>query len=254
MLINKIVNPILLLVLCLFQSSTNAQDILSENFDFEHNTCIEKSINAKENVTVGKFGTNNSNGIKISYVGNELGSTRTVFQCHLPKNDEYTLIYSVMFDSDFQFLGGKLHGIGPDKIASGGHGIEPDSWSARVVFEKNRGIGIYLYNQNQDGRFGTEMKASNFRFEPNKYYQIKLYVKVNSASDIDNGRVMLFVDGKKLIEKNNIRFRGVNGSEGLISKFLFSTFHGGSNSSFAPRDENGSFTTVHAYFDNFRIE
>jgi hypothetical protein len=51
----------------------------------------------------------------------------------------------------------------------------------------------------------------------------------------------------------NIQFRGVAGDSTLISKLLFSTFHGGNTENYAPKDEEGNFTTVYAYFDNFAV-
>ena len=40
---------------------------------------------------------------------------------------------------------------------------------------------------------------------------------------------------------------------GLIQRFLISTFHGGSSKSWAPKNEDGSYATVYARFDNFMV-
>ena len=61
------------------------------------------------------------------------------------------------------------------------------------------------------------------------------------------------VDGRPVLESRNVEFRGENGPETLIRQFLFSTFHGGSSPSFAPKGEDGNYVTVHARYDNFEV-
>jgi Ricin-type beta-trefoil lectin domain-like len=76
-------------------------------------------------------------------------------------------------------------------------------------------------------------------------------LQVWSCSDNDsasqrNGQVRLFVDGNEVRRQDNLRLRGVS-SGGLVSRFLFSTFYGGSSSDWAPS------RTTYAYFDNIAV-
>jgi hypothetical protein len=136
---------------------------------------------------------------------------------------------------------------------SGGDGIAPDGWSARVAFRKDGGVETYVYNQSQSGDFGQIDRAKDFRFEPGRFYKVALYVKVNSSGAASDGIVRLYVDDKLLVERTNIRYRAVDGNKALISRVLFSTFHGGGTPEWAPKDKTGKFTAVYADFDNFEV-
>jgi hypothetical protein len=225
---------------------------LNESFDADRPSCLRSQLAARPTTALGPYGRG-SGGVRIGYVGYALGSERVVFRCPLPTPGlEYTLSYDVRFEKDFQFVrGGKLHGLGPDRVMSGGQGTAPDGWSARVVFHREGRVGTYVYNQDQIGKFGLADWAKDFRFEPGRFYRVTLYVRVNSAADASDGVVRLYIDGKKLAERAGIRYRGVSGDRALVTTMLFSTFHGGGDPSWAPKDHEGRYTTVYADFDNF---
>gem|GEM_PF-6615404 len=64
------------------------------------------------------------------------------------------------------------------------------------------------------------------------------------------------VDGKRIISSKTITDRGVDGAKTLISHFLFSTFHGGHDPSWAPKTKKGKgkgYATVFAYYDNIKV-
>lgn len=199
-------------------------------------------------------GVNGSTALKATYVGYEQGSRRIVARYPLGEaGDEYTLVYDVRFDDDFQFVrGGKLHGLGPLSPITGGHPIRPDGWSARVNFGENGRVRTYLYNQDQPGQWGTSVGGGDFRFEPGKYHAVSFHVKLNDPEEA-NGFAHIYVDGERIVTHDNVRFRGEDGEHTLIDKVLFSTFHGGSSPRWAPVDEDGEYTTVYAWFDNFAV-
>ncbi len=225
---------------------------LKETFEADSQSCLKRRLTDRPSTALGPYGRD-SRGVRVDYVGYQQGSERIVFRCPLPtKGLEYTLSYDVRFDKDFQFVrGGKLHGLGPEHVMSGGGGTAIDGWSARVVFHKEGGVGTYVYNQAQSGKYGLADWAEGFRFEPGRFHRIALYVRINSAADASDGIVRLYVDGRKLIERVGIRYRGVGGDQALITSMLFSTFHGGGDPTWAPKDKDGRYTTVYADFDNF---
>lgn len=241
---------------CLLLAATVAfgqgAPLLKETFEGEGQSCLKRRLTDRPSTAIGPYGRE-SRGVRVDYVGYEQGSGRIVFRCPLPsKGLEYTLSYDVRFDKDFQFVrGGKLHGLGPEHVMSGGGGTAPDGWSARVVFHKNGGVGTYVYNQAQSGKYGLADWADGFRFEPGRFHRVTLYVRINSAADASDGIVRLYVDGQKLIDRVGIRYRGVSGDQALITSMLFSTFHGGGDPTWAPKDKDGRFVTVSADFDNF---
>ncbi len=63
----------------------------------------------------------------------------------------------------------------------------------------------------------------------------------------------MYVDGELIERHEGLRFRGSGVEESLINKFMFSTFHGGHEPNWAPRNADGSYKTVYATFDNIAV-
>ena len=229
--------------------------ILKIDFDDNRDSREFKSILDIKNIEIAPGeGVNGSKGIKANYVGYEKGSQRMVRAIRLPETyTEATLNYAVKFDKDFQFpLGGKLHGLGPLKRVTGGKPMRKDGWSARITFSKN-GIKPYVYHKNQKGKYGEGKRSPNFSFEKGIYYDMAIYVKVNTPASASNGKVLIYANGKKIISYKGLQLRGVGGKNTEINSFLFSTFHGGSSPKYAPKDSSGNYTTVVAWFDDFEV-
>lgn len=200
-------------------------------------------------------GVHGGRALKVTYEGGERGSERVTARYPFGERGlEYTLMYDVKFDKDFQFVkGGKLHGLGPDSPITGGKAMRPDGWSARVTFKEEGKVKSYLYCQNKDGQYGESVYSPDFQFETGKYYAVSLHIKLNKKSSESDGFAHIHINGNRIIEHDGVRFRGEEGEKTLISNFLFSTFHGGHEPQWAPRDTEGNFTDVHAYFDNVAV-
>lgn len=195
-------------------------------------------------------------GLRAKYVGYERGSERIVTHLFLPEPGlEFSLNYDVNFDKDFQFVkGGKLLGLGPKKHITGGKAIRPEGWSARVTFKDEGTIKLYSYHQDMKGQYGERgAKQKPFNFQRERYYAVSLHVKVNDPPEASNGFSRLYVNGKLLEQQENLRLRGTGGADTLINKFMFSSFHGGHRPKNAPRNEDGSYKTVYATFDNIEV-
>lgn len=201
-------------------------------------------------------GVGGTTGIKVAYQGNEEGSRRVLAKAPLEVPAvEYALGFAVRFCPGFDFAkGGKLHGLGPREPVTGGKPVTPAGWSARLMFRANGGLMTYVYHQEQPRRFGEVKVAQDFRFTPGVYHRVRMQVRLNEPSSAANGFVRVSVDGRELIRHEGIRFRSVEGADGLIQTVLFSTFHGGSTPDWAPRTENGAFKTDCAFFDDFRVD
>ena len=208
----------------------------------------------KLDIVEGK-GVGGGSALRATYEGFPEGSRRIVSDFKLPKRmGEATLVYDVKFDNNFQFTkGGKLHGLGPDRKITGGNKMKPDGWSARAMWDRS-GLYSYVYSQNKDGKYG-ERPDDRLKFDlpKNEYISVSIYVKINHPVDKANGVVRIYVNGKGVSEQNGIQFRSVEGEKTGISQLLFSTFHGGNKPSYAPKDKDGNYTDVHAYFDNLAV-
>ncbi len=171
-----------------------------------------------------------------------------------------TIRYRVYFPSTWQFrMGGKMPGLIPDNPVFGGGADDPvqwDRWSVRVMWiaESTAAVdggddtharpSIYVYDQSPDGHFGEQNPVSNYYFQKGTWYNISLYVKVNTHSGSTanaDGQAKLYVNG--VLKKNLTNMRiagnlpsGKTASDTWISQIAFHHYYGGSktDSTFVP--------------------
>jgi hypothetical protein len=236
--------------------SAQTKPVLVEDFESGRGELYRILARDPRLVVVAGEGVGGGRALRTTYVGGPMGSARVVHIVPLGMaGTDCTLNYDVRFDRDFQFVqGGKLHGLGPSKVIAGGERLEPDGWSARAMWRAEGRPVTYTYYQDQKDKYGDDgAQAGAFAFVPERYYAVSLHVRLNSAAERADGFVRLYVDGALVSAQEGIRLRGVGGDEGLISRFLFSTFHGGNGPQWAPRDAAGGYADVHAFFDNIAV-
>lgn len=249
----------LLAVLAAFPAAADvrseaADAVLLETFDGGKTATLNSILKNRQVSVVPGEGVGGSSALKVMYEGFDRGSKRVTAKLHVPPRAEYTLNYDVKFCNDFQFTkGGKLHGLGPAEPVTGGNKVGADNWSARVTFQGSGAPKTYVYHQDMERQYGDSVKATNFKFELGRYYAISLHVKVNEPASAANGFARIYVDGQKVADAENIRFRGNSGESTLISTVLFSTFHGGHSPEYAPKAAGGGYASVCAFFDNFAV-
>lgn len=230
--------------------------VLAEDFETARGPIYAALIqNPRLSIAEGS-GTGGGRALRATYVGGAMGSARILRNIPLPEaGTEYTLNYDVKFPAGFPFVrGGKMHGLGPSGPVTGGNPIRPDGWSARVMWRKRGRIETYTYHQDQKGQYGESGEvAQQFYFTTGAYHAVSLHVRVNDPVEQANGFVRLYVDGRLVEARRNIRFRAVDDDATRITQFLFSTFHGGNDPSWAPRTPAGRYETVSAFFDNIAI-
>jgi hypothetical protein len=167
------------------------------------------------------------------------------FLVRLPPRDEYCLDYYVMFREGFDFKdGGKLPGLCGGRCNTGGNVPTGDGWSARYMWQRGARMILYLYHLDQPGKWGDGQVCKGVVFEPGRWYRLTQRIRVN-APDSKDGIAQVWVDGKLVMERSDIRYRNVAGAQ--VDHFYFSTFHGGSGRHYAPAVD--SF----ACYDHFRI-
>tara|TARA_Y100000589_G_scaffold247812_1_gene235777 strand:- start:387 stop:1214 length:828 start_codon:yes stop_codon:yes gene_type:complete len=238
-----------------FALDAHGQLVFEETFDTPSDAGLYARLKHHKYLdVVPDLGTDHSPVLKATYKSSKIGSERIVVRYPLNERGmEYTLLFDVKFDKEFQFVkGGKMHGLGPDRPITGGNPMKPTGWSARMMFHKNDEIQTYLYCQNKTGKYGRTLKNPNFKFEKNKFYAISYHVRVNDNGK-QNGFAHIYIDGKPIIQHNEIEYRASDDPSTLISQFMFSTFHGGHSPSNAPRDEDGNYKDVYAYYDNLAV-
>lgn len=190
----------------------------------------------------------NNKVLKVKYPKGSIGPREggIQFEKPIPKSDDYILEYDLKFKEGFDFaLGGKLPGLtsGGNTYTGGVHPDNGEGWSARYMWIENGEIIIYFYHMDMKHKWGDAVKM-NVTFNTGKWYNIKQRIKLNNADNFD-GIMQVWVDGKQVINDNNVRYRIA--PQGDIDTFYFSTFHGGNTVDWAPKNDS------YIYFDNFKV-
>jgi hypothetical protein len=224
----------------------DTQAVWGENFENLSPGSLWKN---KSDLTVtAGCGVGGGRCVRAAYRPASNGSPRLTFTQTLPPARSYTLNYDVNFESGFEWVkGGKLHGLGPSNPTTGCDDATLDGWSARVMWRREGELQIYTYDQHRENNCGNTENAVGHRFAQGRYQAVSLYVQVNEPAQLANGRIALYLDGEKIAEQTGLQLRATGGSATEINRFMFSTFFGGNDSSWAPSK------TVTARFDNFAV-
>lgn len=195
------------------------------------------------------------NALRTAYPAGRIGGgTSLQFEARLPKvYDELYYSFRIRFDPKFNFVkGGKLTGICGGACNTGGEIPSGyDGWSARLMWTKNFGlerlVDQYVYHVGQPTKYGDDLyytvNGQKSQFKPGQWYTIEWRVKMNTPGKSD-GIIQSWIDGKPAVSKN-LMYRMNNGF--AIDKFIFSTFFGGGDSSWAPP------STQYIYWDDIVI-
>ncbi|MFD2822658.1 polysaccharide lyase [Lacinutrix iliipiscaria] len=249
-------NIITFLILTAFMFSCNYKPVLKFDFDKDLNQPHIKKLLSHKLIELNENeGINNSNAIKVSYVGYEKGSRIVARIFELPEGlEEATLNFSVKFSKDFKFVkSGKIHGLIPNNKIVGGKKMQDDGWSVRATFKEKGEIASYIYYQNKPNKWGDGITSSNTVFTRGEYNDVAIYVKLNKPVNSKNGRCEIWVDGILQVSQELIQYRSAAEDSSLITHFYFDTFHGGHTPDYSPKNEKGEYTTEYAWFDNFEI-
>ncbi|KIJ49530.1 polysaccharide lyase family 14 protein [Sphaerobolus stellatus SS14] len=169
--------------------------------------------------------------------------------------------YEVAFDKGFQFVkGGKLPGLRGGPVVDGCEGgSQPngtDCWSTRLMWRKDGAGEVYAYIPNTNNLcsraniicnsdFGTSISRGNYYFVPGAWNRVTLLVRLNNPGKFANGNVMLYYNDIPAITQGGLQMR--TDTRVVASGLFFSTFFGGSDSSWASTVDQST------YFRNFRI-
>ncbi|KAL4231082.1 hypothetical protein ACF0H5_008665 [Mactra antiquata] len=181
-----------------------------------------------------------------------------------------TLQYEVYFDASFSWnRGGKLPGLfGGERTCSGGR-IGDACFSTRLMWRPWGDGEVYAYvTHNQDPSFsswcshyesssvasyeklhcttgyGVEFGRASFRFHHSRWHKVRQEVHLNSQPG-HKGYIKLWIDDTPYIHHTDVIMRDNTNFD--IDGIFFSTFYGGSDSSWAcPRD-------TYTYYRNFRL-
>lgn len=140
----------------------------------------------------------------------------TGFSLHVPVEpvEVCDLVFRIRYPDDFAAgLHGKQLGMSGGKGYDGGRGEEArlngDGWSVRLQFDaKEDGVrnSLYVYQQGMEGKYGNGLGAGSFLLTRGTWHDLRLRVTMQSAPGASDGRIEVWCDGERRIDKSGVQF------------------------------------------------
>ncbi len=190
--------------------------------------------------------------LRILYPQGSVGPSEggAQFIIDLPQSyDELYVAYRISFAAGFDFVkGGKIPGLSGGADNTGGDKpTGTDGWSGRMMWRDAGKAVTYLYHPDQPTQYGEDLDwalGEQRYFSPGTWHVVEHRIVMNTPTQHD-GVVQCWFDGELALDRNDIRFRDVDTF--AIDSFYFSTFFGGSDSTWAATKDE------YVYFDDFVI-
>lgn len=176
--------------------------------------------------------------LRVTYPANQYGPANGGVQFKVPLGGSYEELffaYRVRFGSGFSFVkGGKLPGLVGGSSPTG-CSPDPDGFSARNMWRGGGNIVQYVYWPEQPDTCGDDLEydagGDARAFTPGKWHTVEHRVRMNAVGSED-GVLEGWVDGELALSDDGRLWR--NDDSFAIDTLYFSTFFGGSDSSWAP--------------------
>ncbi|NLK82072.1 MAG: hypothetical protein GX277_07790 [Bacteroidales bacterium] len=194
--------------------------------------------------------------LRVTYPAGEFGTGPNGTQIPLlfaPQNEVY-MSYWLKFSDNFSWgttsEGGKLPGLAGGQRCSGcATCTGSNGFSARLMWRPGGQAVLYLYHMDKVNACGDNLNlvypsGNNVIFNKGEWYHIMQRVRVNSNGSTADGEVEVWVNGQQVLLTTGYRFTS-NGDK--VDNLYFSTFHGGSDASWAPTE------TCYTWFDDVKI-
>jgi hypothetical protein len=181
--------------------------------------------------------------LRVTYLGNQVGPDAGGVQFMIPLAASYpelTLSYRVRFAHGFEFVkGGKLPGL-VGGTAPTGCITDPASisggFSARMMWRTGGAVVQYMYTPNRVNSCGDDypyaVAGAAPTFTPGQWHRVVHHLRMNSAGQTD-GVLEAWFDGAPALARTDMLFRPTGGAF-QIDALYFSTFFGGSDTTWAP--------------------
>lgn len=149
-----------------------------------------------------------------------------------PKVESACLRYAVQFPAGFEWVkGGKLPGLYGGRPPSGGGDVQgDDGFSVRYMWREAGAGEAYAYIVNKPDDFGVSIGRGSWQFPAGTWTVLEQEIVLNDPSQA-NGTLRIWVDGRQVIEQNDIVYRTADSL--TIDGLMFSTFFGGGDKSWA---------------------
>ena len=195
---------------------------------------------------------NGNRFLRVTYVGGAYGPNDGGVQFKVPFGvayDELYLAYRIRFAANFDFVkGGKVPGL-VGGTAPTGCVSDSAGFSARGMWRTGGAAVQYVYYPEKINACGDDFAyaagATATTFSPGVWHTVEHHVRMNNAGQHD-GILEAWFDGQQVLSDSAFLYRIVGATFG-IDTFYFSTFFGGSDTTWAPTADQ------FADFDDFTI-
>lgn len=180
------------------------------------------------------------NGIRVTYPAGSVGPSQGGAQwksLYASTKDTMFSEYWVRPSANFDFVkGGKLPGLCGSQCNTGGNvPTGSDGWSARMMWRTAGKVVLYLYYPDQPGTYAVDFPLSlnnaDVLLQPNTWSKIRTQISLNTPG-LKNGTAKVWFNDQLALDLTDLRLRDQDSMH--INQFYFSTFHGGSDATWAP--------------------
>ncbi|HSC86406.1 MAG TPA: hypothetical protein VLC09_04020 [Polyangiaceae bacterium] len=175
--------------------------------------------------------------LRVTYPANQFGPANGGVQFNVDLKGDYEELffsYRVRFAPGFDFVnGGKLPGLVGGSSPSGCTTDLYNGFSARNMWRGGGIVEQYMYYPDRTNRCGDDWNYSGARFVPGTWHTVEHRIRMGTKGQ-SNGVMQGWLDGKLLLNRTNVRWRTATAGY-AIDTLYFSTFFGGSDSSWAPK-------------------
>jgi len=190
------------------------------------------------------------NNLRISYIKDHFGVRQTGISFPIIFKRTYNELhfrYYLNFENGFDFkLGGKLPGLmGYDSYKCSGFGNQPNGsngWTMRFMWREKGKIVVYAYlPKSHNGKYGGQKWGQDIScdtiVEYDKWYCLDQYINIGTPNK-DDGELKVWINDELKIDMNDICYGYENNEYFKIGGIYFSTFHGGHDKEWAPRNDS----------------
>lgn len=241
----------LLLLTSIYQNDFNESPLgtyTPSQWAQEWNASWENGVTEGRCEIVPELGSIDGRALRVHYPADSVGPSTggAQWKHELPASDVLYVRYRVRFSPGFDFVkGGKLPGPAGGTANTGGSIPDgTDGWSARGMWRVGGSAVQNVYYPEQSGSYGEDF-SWGVVFTPGPWHTVEHRIVMNTPGVAD-GIVEGWLDGVLVQQRSDVLFRTTSSLSADV--FYFSTFFGGSGSSWATP------TDVYIDFDDFVIE
>jgi hypothetical protein len=188
--------------------------------------------------------------LRQRYTPTSEGSPVVMFPMPIAGGMEVWLSYRMLFETGWEWVkGGKLPGLGGGTYPTGGQ-RDDNGFSARFMWRTNGELSVYAYHHDRPTVYGEDFylvqtDGTRWRAPINQWFTIRQRIKMNASGSTYDGEVEAWIDGERKLLKTGLRWR--KNTTYTCDAFLYSTFYGGADPSWAPS------RITYARFDDFKV-